>query len=182
MFILLTTTALAVAATPTHRHRATSGARLTILRDRQVLRFFATHRWLFADPRFSAEARRQVATHKKSLAAARRALARERRHAAAVRERELLAHRRAAAMRRRPAAVICRVFGDYCSQALRVARCESGLRIDARNGEYLGLFQMGADERRLFGHGSTAGAQARAAHRYFVASGRGWGPWSCKPW
>ena len=24
-------------------------------------------------------------------------------------------------------------------------------------------------------------AQAKAAHRYFVDSGRGWGPWSCKP-
>ena len=25
-------------------------------------------------------------------------------------------------------------------------------------------------------------AQARAAHRYFTASGRTWGPWECKPW
>jgi len=65
--------------------------------------------------------------------------------------------------------------------ALSVARCESGLTTRARNGEYLGLFQMGSTERRLFGHGATAIAQARAAHRYFVYSGRDWSPWSCKP-
>ena len=28
----------------------------------------------------------------------------------------------------------------------------------------------------------SAVEQATAAHRYFVASGRDWGPWSCKPW
>ena len=83
---------------------------------------------------------------------------------------------------RRPQSVICRVFGDYCQEALAVSRCESGLRTDAQNGQYLGLFQMGSSERRLFGHGATAVAQANAAHKYFVASGRDWGPWSCKPW
>ena len=35
---------------------------------------------------------------------------------------------------------------------------------------------------RLFGHGPTALAQAQAAYRYFVRSGRDWSPWSCKPW
>ena len=78
--------------------------------------------------------------------------------------------------------MICRVFGSYCQQALAVSRCESGLRTDAQNGQYLGLFQMGSNERRLFGHGDSAAEQARAAHRYFVASGRDWSPWSCKPW
>ena len=63
-----------------------------------------------------------------------------------------------------------------------VARCESRLTTSAQNGQYLGLFQMGSSERRLFGHGTTAIAQVRAAHRYFVASGRDWSPWSCKPW
>ena len=52
--------------------------------------------------------------------------------------------------------MICRVFGSYCRQALAVSRCESGLRTDAQNGQYLGLFQMGSNERRIFGHGSTA--------------------------
>jgi hypothetical protein len=75
------------------------------------------------------------------------------------------------------------VFGTrYCGQALRVARCESHLRVTARNGQYLGLFQMGSSERRRFGHGATAYKQATAAHRYFVLSGRDWSPWSCKPW
>ena len=78
--------------------------------------------------------------------------------------------------------MICRVFGDHCREALAVSRCESGLRTDAQNGQYLGLFQMGSSERRLFGHGASAVEQAQAAHRYFVASGRDWGPWSCKPW
>ena len=37
-----------------------------------------------------------------------------------------------------------------------MSRCESGLRTDAQNGQYLGLFQMGSSERRIYGHGSTA--------------------------
>ena len=81
-----------------------------------------------------------------------------------------------------PRSAICRVFGDYCQEALAVSRCESGLRTDAQNGQYLGLFQMGSNERRIYGHGPTATAQATAAHRYFIDSGRNWGPWSCKPW
>lgn len=83
----------------------------------------------------------------------------------------------------RPTA-ICYVFGKYCSQALAVARCESGhsYSIHAQNGQYRGMFQMGSSERRIYGHGNTALAQAKAAHRYFVASGRDWSPWSCKPW
>ncbi len=60
------------------------------------------------------------------------------------------------------------MFGTYCGQALQVARCESGLTTTAQNGQYLGLFQMGSSERRLFGHGATAIEQVRAAHRYFV--------------
>lgn len=83
---------------------------------------------------------------------------------------------------RTPQAAICRVFGSFCVEALQVARCESRLRTWARNGEYLGLFQMGSAARALFGHGSTAFEQALAAHRYFVFSGRDWSPWNCKPW
>ena len=55
-----------------------------------------------------------------------------------------------------PTQAICHVFGSYCNEALAVARCESGLQTDAQNGQYLGLFQMGSSERRIFGHGSSA--------------------------
>lgn len=78
--------------------------------------------------------------------------------------------------------VICDVFGKrHCADALRVSWCESRWTTTARNGQYLGIFQMGSWERRTFGHGSTAEAQARGAYRYFVRTGRTWRPWSCKP-
>lgn len=77
--------------------------------------------------------------------------------------------------------VVRSVFGRYGSQALRVSWCESRWHTTARNGQYLGLFQMGSWERRTFGHGAGAWAQARAAHRYFVATGRDWSPWTCRP-
>lgn len=81
----------------------------------------------------------------------------------------------------RNARVIRVVFGKYGEQAVRVSRCESGLTIGAQNGQYLGLFQMGSSERARYGHGWNPWAQAKAAYRYFVASGRDWSPWSCKP-
>jgi hypothetical protein len=84
--------------------------------------------------------------------------------------------------RERNSAVIHKVFGKYGSQAVRVAECESGLTIGARNGQYLGLFQMGDFARSTYRHSWHAWGQARAAYRYFVASGRDWSPWSCKPW
>jgi hypothetical protein len=77
--------------------------------------------------------------------------------------------------------VICRVFRGDCRDALRVAHCESRFRTDAVNGQYLGLFQMGSTARSLYGHGSSAPVQVRAAYRYFVDSGRDWSPWSCRP-
>jgi hypothetical protein len=79
-----------------------------------------------------------------------------------------------------PRKAICVVFGRYCAQALEVAWCESRFQTTARNGQYLGLFQMGSSERRLFGHGPSAYEQSRAAHRYFVRSGRDWSPWGCR--
>lgn len=77
--------------------------------------------------------------------------------------------------------MICYVFGAYCAQALRVAWCESRFDVWARNGQYLGLFQMGSYARAHYGHGNDAWAQSRAAYRYFVASGRDWSPWTCRP-
>ena len=82
-----------------------------------------------------------------------------------------------------PQEAICHIFGNYCSEALAVSGCETGDTYDtkASNGQYLGLFQMGSSERSIYGHGKTALAQAIAAFRYFVASGRDWSPWSCQP-
>ena len=97
-------------------------------------------------------------------------------------ERRAALHRAARLRNSTPVQAIRRVFGSYWSQALAVARCESGLATWAQNGQYLGLFQMGSSERSLYGHGPTAYAQVVAAHRYFVASGRDWSPWQCKPW
>ena len=67
--------------------------------------------------------------------------------------------------------MICRIFGSHCQEALQVSECESGFHTDAQNGQYLGLFQMGTSERRIFGHGPSAEEQAKAAHRYFVDPG-----------
>jgi hypothetical protein len=78
--------------------------------------------------------------------------------------------------------IIMHVFGPvHGPDAVRVARCESGLSVWARNGQYLGLFQMGSRERSIYGHGNNAWAQSRAAKRYFVATDRSWSPWTCKP-
>jgi hypothetical protein len=73
------------------------------------------------------------------------------------------------------------VFGERAAEAFRVVACESGFSTTARNGQYLGMFQMGEWERRTFGHGDTALEQAQAAYRYFVASGYDWSPWTCRP-
>lgn len=81
----------------------------------------------------------------------------------------------------RRAQIIRRVFRPHGAAAVRVASCESGLDRHAKNGQYLGLFQMGAAERARYGHGISTKAQAIAARRYWVATGRDWSPWECKP-
>jgi hypothetical protein len=85
-----------------------------------------------------------------------------------------------------PHAAICYVFGPYCGQALAVADCETGgtFSVWAVNGQYVNLFQMGYHERRVYGWhvaGSPPIVAARAAYRYFAASGFDWSPWTCKP-
>lgn len=165
---------------------AQTGAELTrhlaaMKKSASVIRFFDTHRWLLSDPRFEQEAAFRLRIARRTLHASR---------AKAERARAQLALRTAATERKRllaslegsPRKAICHVFGSYCSEALRVARCESGYSVDAQNGQYLGLFQMGSSARRIFGHGDDALEQAQAAYRYFVRSGRDWSPWSCKPW
>ncbi len=64
-------------------------------------------------------------------------------------------------------------------KAFDVIACETGNRYNttAQNGQYLGLFQAGAWFRSRYGHGSTAMAQARAAHRGWLELG--WAPWEC---
>jgi hypothetical protein len=80
-----------------------------------------------------------------------------------------------------PTLAIRIVFGVHAAAALRVAWCESRWHTGARNGQYLGLFQMGDYARGRYGHSWDALGQARAAYAYFVASGRDWSPWECKP-
>ena len=141
---------------------------------RSVIRFFENHRSLLSSSEHQEaaatalrRAQRRLVSATKSVVTLRRAIAR--------RQARRLAHAP-------PEAAICSVFGRrYCGQALRVSWCESRHSTRAQNGEYLGLFQLGLSERRLFGHGETAHKQAIAAHKYFVVSGRDWSPWSCKP-
>lgn len=174
---------LILPATAQSQSDADLGAQLsrhlsTMKKDKQVLTFFKKHPWLLDDPRFAAEANRQLRVHTLSFArTARRAATAKRVLAKRVEARQL-----ASVAAATPQEAICRVFGSYCREALAVSRCESGVQIGAQNGQYLGLFQMGSTERRIFGHGDSASEQAAAAHRYFVASGRDWSPWSCKPW
>jgi hypothetical protein len=82
----------------------------------------------------------------------------------------------------------CGKSNSYCgasSEAWSVARCETGgtMSVWANNGQYLGLFQMGSYARAAYGHSANPWGQARAAHRYYVASGRDWSPWDprCRP-
>jgi hypothetical protein len=153
----------------------------TMQKSTSVIRFFDTHRWLLSDPRFEKEAALRLRIARHTLAAS-KARATRARAALARRKAQAERNRLLASLQRSPQKAICHVFGSYCGQALRVARCESGYSVHAQNGQYLGLFQMGSSERRLFGHGESALEQAKAAYRYFVRSGRDWSPWSCKPW
>ncbi len=143
---------------------------------RSTVRFFQTHRSLLrsAAPRPAALA---------AFARAKRGLAKVTKE---IRYYERRIHARAAQRRSRrlatasPRDAICGVFGRYCRQALAVAWCESGHQTTARNGQYLGLFQMGDWARAYAGHGDTAYEQAVAAYELFVQTGRDWSPWSCR--
>ena len=139
---------------------------------RETVRFFETHRSLLSSSEHRVDAtaahtyaKRRVQQLTKTVETLRAKVA--------MRDARLLAGLM-------PKAAICAVFADHCQEAVAVASCESHLSTSAQNGQYLGLFQMGSYERRLFGHGATAHAQAVAAHRYFVRSGRDWSPWSCR--
>ena len=82
------------------------------------------------------------------------------------------------------------VFGRYGAAAVRVARCESGLRTTALGprDEYgnrrIGLFQLGTYERSVAGkytRWSSALVQSRSAFNYFAMTGYDFGAWECKP-
>jgi hypothetical protein len=145
---------------------------VAIRKYRGTIRFFKSHRVLLSSMEHRVAARSKLAYAEQRERQLERTIAVLR---TKVRARDA---RRFAAMP--PRAAICAVFGSYCEEAVAVARCESRLSTTAQNGQYLGLFQMGSYERRLFGHGSSAREQAVAAHRYFVRSGRDWSPWSCR--
>ena len=143
-------------------------------KQRGVIRFFESHPRLLTAPEHRKAARASVRRATRRLAVTTRDIAYLRRIIDAREARRLEALP--------PRAAICDAFDHYCGEALKVAWCESRLHTSARNGQYLGLFQMGSYARELYGHGATAHDQAIAAHRYFVSSGRDWSPWSCKPW
>ena len=139
---------------------------------RGTIRFFANHRSLLASGAQAPKAQSSLATAQRRVARLTKTVRALR---AEIRARDT---RRLASLPPRKA--ICTVFGSRCDEAISIAWCESRLSTSAQNGQYLGLFQMGSYERGLFGHGSSAHAQAKAAHRYFVLSGRDWSPWSCR--
>ena len=138
---------------------------------RGTVRYYESRRSLLASGHAPAKAR--------SVAYARERVRELTRTVAALRTRIRAREQRALA-KLPPRRAICDVFGSSCQEAVAVAWCESRLQTSAANGQYRGLFQMGSYERDIFGHGTTAHEQARAAHRYFVLSGRDWSPWGCR--
>ena len=70
---------------------------------------------------------------------------------------------------------ILSVFGPAGPRAVSVFWCESKFQASAKNGQFLGIAQMGARERARFGHGPDSLTQIQAAYKYFRLSG--WAPW-----
>jgi hypothetical protein len=184
-FVLVTQAAAAAMQAPSAPVRKAQSAQKTLTLDEQLerklaalrkyrgtIRFFETHRSLLSSSDHQADATSAVAYARQRVRQLTKTVAALR---AKVHARDA---RKLASLE--PKAAICAVFGDDCQEAVAVASCESHLSTSAQNGQYLGLFQMGSYERQLFGHGDTAHAQAVAAHRYFVRSGRDWSPWSCR--
>lgn len=143
---------------------------------RSTIRFFDTHRSLLRSAEKRAVALGALVRAKRGLA---RVLKEVRYYERLIRARDAKRQARRLA-HASPRVAICEVFGQYCRQALAVAWCESGHQTTARNGQYLGLFQMGVYARQLAGHGDSAYEQSLAAYKLFVVSGRDWSPWSCR--
>ena len=72
---------------------------------------------------------------------------------------------------------VCFYFKSNCTEAMKIVKCETGGSYSpwSANGQYLGIFQMGSQERRNYGHGNNVWAQAKAAYAYFKDAG--WHPW-----
>jgi len=184
-FVLVTQAAAAAMKAPSAPTRKARTAPTTLTLDQQLerklaalrkyegaIRFYRTHRSLLSATAQAPHAKSNLAYAERRVRQLSITVATFR---ARVRARE---DRRLASLPPRKA--ICAVFADDCRAAIAVAWCESHLQTTAQNGQYLGLFQMGSYERRLFGHGPSAHEQAVAAHRYFVRSGSDWSPWSCR--
>jgi hypothetical protein len=77
------------------------------------------------------------------------------------------------------------VFGDRASEALRVANCESRYDPKARNGSYVGVFQI--HHRTHAWRMEKVGGKdlydpltnVRVAHS--LMTDKGWAPWTCSP-
>ena len=63
---------------------------------------------------------------------------------------------------------------------IAIAKCESGFREEARNGQYLGIYQMGKHEFATYGTGDPLNARdnVRAAIKLYLR--RSFAPWQCK--
>lgn len=72
---------------------------------------------------------------------------------------------------------------DAAEQAVRVAWCESRWTTTDKLGQYEGVFQMGYSERAQYavGNYATIVEQVRSGYRMFVAAGRSWTRWACRP-
>lgn len=75
-----------------------------------------------------------------------------------------------------------RHFGGLWREAMIVSYGESTWHHWARNGQYRGLFQMGATERRKTGWTSDVNGQVRASALWNRMNGGRWSKWDCKPW
>ncbi len=184
-FVLVTQAAAAATKAPSDPPRKAKTTRQTLTIERQLehklaalrkyrgtVRFFHTHRSLLGSSEHRENARSALTYAEKRV--------RQLSKTVATLQAKVRVHDARKVASLPPRKAICVVFADDCQDAIAVAWCESHLRTTATNGQYVGLFQMGAYERRLFGHGPTAHEQAVAAHRYFVSSGRDWSPWSCR--
>jgi len=65
--------------------------------------------------------------------------------------------------------------------AKNVAWCESTGKSTAKNGQYVGIFQMGRREWKAYGSGDPYNAYDNAQAAYNLYQDRGWRPWQCQP-
>lgn len=72
--------------------------------------------------------------------------------------------------------IVRAVFHEEPDKAVDIFTCESGLRTTAKNGQHLGIAQMGQEERERFGHAEDAQTQVEAAKDYYDVA-QGFGPW-----